>query len=281
MKKAAKKPAKPVKKASVKKLSKLEKAAGAAPARHVKTLKARPDDQVTAKKAADISKKLAKQRKIIAQAEAPSAEVKSETRPPEKEMPRIECRLVYGDHSVEVDAVRLERTLGICEFAGRGLIDQWPDAVWTALLHHLDLPAFPLDREVAIQPVRRLVQRLWYEAIKGGIPEESRKTFETRDAARSAAYVEDFKRVETTSTERSERAKTNLGNLHRTSAVAGRKIKVLNAKHGAREGTKRQIGLDIILKAKTTDEALPLLQKAGCNATFISFAVSAGFVELV
>jgi hypothetical protein len=67
----------------------------------------------------------------------------------------------------------------------------------------------------------------------------------------------------------------------RTSSLAGKTIKVLNAKHEARKGTKRQIGMDIILKSKTTDAALPLLKKAGCNASFIAFAVKTKLIKLV
>ena len=62
---------------------------------------------------------------------------------------------------------------------------------------------------------------------------------------------------------------------------ADRKIVVLNQKHGARPGSKRQIGMDIILQAKTVNTALPLLVKAGCNSSFIKFAVDSGFVKLV
>ena len=61
---------------------------------------------------------------------------------------------------------------------------------------------------------------------------------------------------------------------------ADRKIVVLNPKHGARPGSKRQIGVDIILRAKTVNIALPLLVKAGCNSSFIKFAVDSGFVKL-
>lgn len=67
----------------------------------------------------------------------------------------------------------------------------------------------------------------------------------------------------------------------RATSYAGKKIKVLNKNHGARQGTKRQIGMDIILGSKTTDEAMPKLIKAGCNNTFLAFAVSSGLVELV
>jgi hypothetical protein len=67
----------------------------------------------------------------------------------------------------------------------------------------------------------------------------------------------------------------------RSNGYAGKKIKVLNKEHGARQGTKRQIVMDIILKSKTTDEAIPLIVKAGANNSFIAFAVAQGFVELV
>lgn len=62
--------------------------------------------------------------------------------------------------------------------------------------------------------------------------------------------------------------------------LAGRKIKVLNKVHGAREGTKRAQGMDIILKSKNTDEALEKLEKIGADATYFKHAVAAGLVEL-
>ena len=61
----------------------------------------------------------------------------------------------------------------------------------------------------------------------------------------------------------------------------GRKIVVINKNHGARPGTKRQIGMDIILRSKTTADALPSLVKAGCNGSFIKFAVDSGFIKLI
>ena len=75
--------------------------------------------------------------------------------------------------------------------------------------------------------------------------------------------------------------KSAKSNTPRATSYAGKKIKVLNKNHGARQGTKRQIGMDIILGSKTTDEAMPKLIKAGCNNTFLAFAVSSGLVELV
>lgn len=67
----------------------------------------------------------------------------------------------------------------------------------------------------------------------------------------------------------------------RANGYAGKSIKVLNKEHGAREGTKRAIGMEIILKSKTTDDAIPKLEKAGCDNSFIAFAVKSGFVKLV
>jgi hypothetical protein len=61
---------------------------------------------------------------------------------------------------------------------------------------------------------------------------------------------------------------------------AGKKIKVLNKQHGAREGTKRAQGLDIILGSKTTDDALPKLAKIGADPSFIRFAVEQKFISL-
>lgn len=67
----------------------------------------------------------------------------------------------------------------------------------------------------------------------------------------------------------------------RANGYAGKKIKVVNKDHGAREGTKRAKGMDIILKSKTTDEAIPALSKIGCDNSFLAFAVNSGYIELV
>ena len=64
------------------------------------------------------------------------------------------------------------------------------------------------------------------------------------------------------------------------SSYVGKKIKVLNKKHGAREGTKRQIVMDILLSSKTTDEAIPKIVKAGANNAFIAFAVANKYISL-
>ncbi len=55
-----------------------------------------------------------------------------------------------------------------------------------------------------------------------------------------------------------------------------RKIKVINKAHGAREGTKRAQMLDIVLKAKTVQEALD----AGATMIDVRFAESKEFISL-
>ncbi len=68
----------------------------------------------------------------------------------------------------------------------------------------------------------------------------------------------------------------------KTARYAGKKIKVLKKDHGARKGTKRQIGMDIILRSKTTDEALKAFEEhPGIDSSFIRFAVDKGLVKLI
>ena len=85
----------------------------------------------------------------------------------------------------------------------------------------------------------------------------------------------------TTTTKKATAAKANGAAGVARPRYAGHKIKVLNKEHGAREGTKRQQGMDIILKSKTTDEALPKLEAIGADPSFIRFAIEHGLVELV
>jgi hypothetical protein len=138
---------------------------------------------------------------------------------------------------------------------------------------------------VAAAPVKRLVQQLWYEAIKGGVPDA--EVFKKRDVSSAERYKEDFVVVKDGAESRSEKAKTNFAKIREArgdsprTAMAGKQIRVVNKVHGARSGTKRQIGLDIIMSTKSVDEALPLLVAAGCNSTFITFALKEGFIKLV
>jgi hypothetical protein len=126
-------------------------------------------------------------------------------------------------------------------------------------------------------------------AVKGCLPDE--RLIAQRDAERNEAYVEKFAGVKDVSKARSETATVNFakvraeraerGESPRSSSLAGKIIKVLNKNHGARPGSKRCTGLELILEAKTTDAVLPQLVAAGCNGSFIKFAVEQGFIELI
>lgn len=131
-------------------------------------------------------------------------------KPVDADAPHIECKLIVGDLALAIDASDLAHTLGSGRWGhGLGLVDQWPDAVWVGLLAHLKLPADPLDRAAAEQPVKRFVQRLWYEAIQGSVPEESKPTFDARDAAHAEEYKTAFTGVKSGAEGRSTRASTN------------------------------------------------------------------------
>ena len=129
--------------------------------------------------------------------------------PAEHDAPRIETRIIVNGIPYPVDASSLERTLGAGRFQRESLVDSWSDAAWVGLLTYLKLPADPLDREVAAQPVKRLVQRLWYEAVKGGVPEERKAVFDARDEEKVEKYKADFAHVEGATAAKSERAKTS------------------------------------------------------------------------
>ena len=147
----------------------------------------------------------------------------------EPDAPHIECRLIVGDLSVQVDPSNLARTLGAGRWGyGLGLVDQWPDSVWVGLLTYLGLPADPLDRVAAEGPVKTLVQQLWYKAIQSGEPWELRVALATSDTERTIALTEcakhasvvaevnktykaEFAGVKEAATNRTERAKKSFG----------------------------------------------------------------------
>ena len=75
--------------------------------------------------------------------------------------------------------------------------------------------------------------------------------------------------------------KTGAGKGAGVGRFAGKGIKVLNKKHGAREGTKRAKAMELLFKCKTVDEAAPQLVKIGADNSFIRFAVDSKLIELV
>ena len=181
--------------------------------------------------------------------------------------PRIECRLRVGELYLPVDASSLERTLGAGRWGnGRGLMDAWPDTAWAGLLAHLKLPAEPLDRAVADQPVKRLVQRLWYEAIKGGVPEERKAVFEERDAER----VEEYKRkfdgaggIKDNAIAKKERAKTSFGRSGETRYMPTDALKSKKLALNGQAGILVKAFRDADFKPMTTQEATDAMLKAG------------------
>jgi hypothetical protein len=121
------------------------------------------------------------------------------------------------------------------------------------------------------------------ENIMKNTAEAPSKKFAAKTAPVSAALPKPAKATtkpangakKTTKAEKTERAP-------RAGSLAGKKIKVISKDMSAlREGTKRYIGLGIILKSKTTDEAIPKLVEAGCNSTWFAFATAGGYIELV
>ena len=181
-------------------------------------VKPRRDDPIVAKKLAAQAKKLAKQAKIVAAADAappvkrdkPVAEEVKKSKV--DDAPHIDCRMMINGVGYPVDPSNLERTVGAGRWgSGRGLVDSWPDAAWVGLLVHLGLAADPLDRTTADQPVKRLVQRLWYEVVNPAILERLKPIFDERDEERAEEYKEKFTKAKAVSTEKSTRAKTSFG----------------------------------------------------------------------
>jgi hypothetical protein len=179
--------------------------------------------------------------------------------------PRIECRLLVGDLSLPVDATNLERTLGAGRWERESLVDSWPDAAWSGLLAHLKLPAFPLDRTVASTTVKRLVQRLWYEAIKGGVPEERAAAFAARDAEKAAEYTEEFKHVTGEAVAKSARAKESFGKARGGAAsyMPTPALKAKDLKLGGQAGILLAAFKTAGFKAMTTQEATDAMVTAG------------------
>ena len=199
----------------------------------------------------------------------------------DEDAPRIECRLIVGDLSLLVDASSLERTLGAGRWGhGLGLVDSWPDAVWVGLLTYLKLPAEPLDRTVAEQPVKRLVQRLWYEAINPAVLVDRKDVFVERDNERAEEYKEKFGHVEGTAKARSERAVKSFAK-GRGGETKYTPTDKLNAK-GLTIGGQAGILLEAFKAAKfasmSTHEATEGMVKAGLKTTTKPERISAFYL---
>jgi len=189
----------------------------------------------------------------------------------EQDTPRIECRLIVGDLSLPVDASNLERTLGAGRWGRESFVDAWPDAAWTGLLAYLGLPAFPLDREAATQPVKRLVQKLWYEAIKGGVPEERKEVMDTRDKERAKEYSAVFNGVDGSTGIKAKvegkaaRAKTSFAKARggETKYAPTAALKALKTAPGGQAGILHLAFKNAKWAAMSTSEAAEAMVKAG------------------
>jgi hypothetical protein len=193
--------------------------------------------------------------------------------PPKPEPAKSELRIVstltVGGISVEVDASNLARTLGCGPWGyGQGLVDKWSDAVWTALLKHLKLPCEPLDREVASQPVKRLVQRLWYEAIHPEVLEKP--AFAERDAEAEETYERKHAEVKEQKTEAAER-RASTPAFGRTSKTYYEPTAELKKSEGAGMGGQQKYLAQAFARAKwgrlTTQEATDGMVASGLQTT--------------
>lgn len=118
---------------------------------------------------------------------------------------------VIGEHKLPIDATDLSRTLGAGQYGyGKGMVDGWSDDIWKAILGQWELPAEPLNREIAQWPVKRFVQRIWFEEFRGRELEMKRVEFDSKDNVSRRKYLSDFASVKDVVESKSERAKTNL-----------------------------------------------------------------------
>jgi hypothetical protein len=256
------------------------------------------DDPATVKKLAAQGRKLTKQRKVLAAADAavkpivkglvmaPGSSVARSgasdgvhaavEQKAGHDAPRIDCRLTIGETSYPVDPSSLERTLGAGRWGhGLGLVDSWSDAAWVGLLVRLNLPADPLDRIAAEQPVKRLVQRLWYEAIAPWTlkVDDERTEADTRMTARDAAaaekYGNGFSKIKVAATEKSTRARESFGKARGgevryipTPALKDKKLAL-----GGQAGILLDAFRAVEFKPMTTHEATDAMVKAGLKTT--------------
>ena len=199
----------------------------------------------------------------------------------DEDAPRIECRLLVGDLSLPIDAASLERTLGAGRWGhGFGMVDSWSDAAWVGLLAHLKLPADPLDRTVAEQPVKRLVQRLWYEAINPAVLVDRKDVFVERDNERAEEYKEKFGRVEGIAKGRSERAVKSFakGRGGETKYVPTDKLKAKGLTIGGQAGILLEAFKAAKFASMSTHEATEGMIKAGLKTTTKPERISAFYL---
>jgi hypothetical protein len=192
--------------------------------------------------------------------------------PKERDVPFIEARMTVGGITYPVDASDLARTIGAGSWVGKGFVDAWPDAAWVGILAHLELPADPLDRTVAAQPVKRFVQRAWYAAIDPKMLEERKQTFDERDEARKAEYKEKFAEVKEEKTEKAVRARVSFGKARGGdgSATKYTPTDALKAKKlvlGGQAGILLKAFRDAGFVPMTTEEATAAMLKAGLKTS--------------
>lgn len=151
------------------------------------------------------------------------------------------------------------------------------------LVRDVNLLLHPITAGVIVTPVAETHLTAVLEHCKEKIVMATETVVKTKKfappagAAKKASAKKDEKKAEP----KVARAKHKKAEGGVRGSYAGKKIKVLSKDMSAlREGTKRYIGLEIILKSKTTDEAAPALAKAGCDNTWFAFATSNGYVEL-
>ena len=182
--------------------------------------------------------------------------------------PHIECRLLVGDLSLPIDASSLSHTLGVADYGyGKGLVDSWPDTAWAGLLTYLKLPADPLDRSAAESPVKRLVQRLWYEAIQGGVPVEQKAVLEERDAERADAYKAEFTGVKAAVIARKERSAASFGRSGETTYNPLAALKAEKLKMNGQAGILLEAFRAGNFEPMTTVQAADNMVKAGLKTT--------------
>ena len=219
--------------------------------------------------------------------EAPTAVV---VQPIDADAPRIESRLIIGELSLPVDVSDLCHTLGCAGSGyGKGLVDAWPDTAWAGILTHLGLPAFPLDRAVAAGPVKRLVQRLWYQAVgtSSGVSQERAMELSARrpaDIASEERYKQEFPKVVQDMSEKVERGRALAiaGKARKPAAYAGQKIIVIAKENPYKVGSKAATTFDLFSKAKTVAKFLELVasDKEKYVAGYLRYSSRDGYIKL-